>query len=74
MKSGLSISRAAEQTKAEAAEYIAVEASQLVRLANKHEFGLLAHLIDMVVLEAWREATEPPPAEPGAGYPPEEGA
>ena len=46
-----------------AAEYIAVEASRLARMANANEFTLLAYLIDMAVLEAWREASEsePPP-------------
>ncbi len=46
-----------------AAEYIAIEASRLARMANAHEFTLLAYLIDMAVLEAWREASEsePPP-------------
>ena len=40
----------------DSAEYIAVLASQLQRIAetNGHEF--LAYLIDMVVLEAWRIA------------------
>ena len=40
----------------DSAEYIAVLASQLRRIAetNGHEF--LAYLIDMVVLEAWRIA------------------
>ena len=40
----------------DSAEYIAVLASQLHRIAetNGHEF--LAYLIDMVVLEAWRIA------------------
>ena len=66
MKSRLSVPRsvAQTQTKAAAAEHIAVESSRLVRLANEHGFGLLAHLIDMVVLEAWREATESESASP----------
>lgn len=40
----------------DSAEYIAVLASQLQRIAetNGHEF--LAYLIDMVVVEAWRIA------------------
>jgi hypothetical protein len=46
-------------TKAAAAEYIAVQASRLARLANASNLGLLAYLIDMAVLEAWREASEP---------------
>jgi hypothetical protein len=44
--------------KAKAAEHIALEASRLARIANANDFGLLAYLIDMVVLEAWREASE----------------
>ncbi len=48
----------ADQTKVEAAEHIALEASRLARIANSKELPLPAHLIDMVVLEAWREATE----------------
>lgn len=46
------------QTRAEVAEHIALESSRLVRLANEQRFPFLAHLIDMVVLEAWREASE----------------
>ncbi len=42
--------------RAKAAEHIALDASRLARIANANEFGLLAYLIDMVVLEAWREA------------------
>jgi hypothetical protein len=45
-------------TRASAAEHIAVEASKLVRIAKANEFSLLAYLIDMAVLEAWREAGE----------------
>ena len=45
-------------TRAIAAESIAVEASRLARLAKQNEFSLLAYLIDMAVLEAWREAGE----------------
>ena len=44
--------------RAKAAEHIALEASRLARIANANDFGLLAYLIDMVVLEAWREASE----------------
>lgn len=58
MKSGFPLANSAVQTKAEAAEHIAVEASRLARVANINEFSLLAYLIDMVVLEAWREASE----------------
>ena len=61
MKHGFSNSKSPAQIKAEAAEGIAVEASRLARLANAHEFPLLAYLIDMVVLEAWREASESEP-------------
>ena len=46
------------QERAAAAEHIAIEASGLARVANANQFGLLAYLIDMVVLEAWREASE----------------
>ena len=45
------------------AEQIALEASKLARIANANDFSMLAYLLDMVVLEAWREATEPA-AEP----------
>ena len=41
-----------------AAEYIAVEMSRLARMASANEFPLLPYLIDMAVLEAWREASE----------------
>lgn len=50
--------------KAKAAEHIALEASRLARIANANDLGLLAYLIDMVVLEAWREASEAG-ADPG---------
>ena len=50
--------QAERPSRAAAAEYIAVEASRLARIANANEFPLLAYLIDMVVLEAWREASE----------------
>ena len=42
-----------------AAEYIALELSRLMRMANANGFTLLPYLIDMAVLEAWREASEP---------------
>ena len=45
-------------SRAAAAEHIALEASRLARIANANDFDLLAYLIDMVVLEAWREASE----------------
>lgn len=41
----------------EAAEAIAVEASRLQRLALKHQYQFLAYLLEMVLLEAWREAS-----------------
>lgn len=46
-------------SKSAAAEHIAVQASRLARLASSNDFPLLAYLIDMAVLEAWREANEP---------------
>jgi hypothetical protein len=46
------------QTRASMAEHIAVEAGRLARMAKLNEFSLLAYLIDMAVLEAWREAGE----------------
>ena len=45
-------------SRADAAEYIAVQASRLARVAGRNDFSLLAYLIDMAVLEAWREASE----------------
>jgi hypothetical protein len=53
-------------TRAAVAEHIAVEASSLARVAKLNDFTLLAYLIDMAVLEAWREAGEgaPGPATP----------
>ena len=45
--------------KAAAAEYIAIEMSRLARMASANQFALLPYLIDMAVLEAWREASEP---------------
>jgi hypothetical protein len=48
-----------DRRKSATAEYIAVEASRLARMANANDFALLAYLIDMAVLEAWREASEP---------------
>ena len=49
----------AGSSKAEAAEYIALEMSRLARMASANDFPLLPYLIDMAVLEAWREASEP---------------
>lgn len=40
------------------AEYIAIEASRLARMAGANDFPMLAYLIEMAVLEAWREANE----------------
>jgi hypothetical protein len=48
-----------DRSKIEAAEYIALELSRLMRMASAHGFTLLPYLIDMAVLEAWREASEP---------------
>jgi hypothetical protein len=48
----------ATSTREAIAEYIAVEASRLARMANAKKLELLAYLIDVAVLEAWREATE----------------
>lgn len=48
----------ATATPAATAEHIALEASRLARLAKLNDFSLLAYLIDMAVLEAWREASE----------------
>jgi len=40
----------------ESAEYIAVLAAQLQRIAETNGHDFLAYLIEMVVLEAWRIA------------------
>lgn len=48
-----------KKTRDAAAEYIAIEASRLARMARANDFPLLAYLIDMATLEAWREASEP---------------
>jgi hypothetical protein len=50
--------KSAPHARAAAAEHIALDASRLARIANANNFPLLAYLIDMVVLEAWREASE----------------
>lgn len=47
-----------ESKKSAAAEYLAIEMSRFARLASANGFALLAYLIDMAVLEAWREANE----------------
>lgn len=48
-----------DNTSTAAAEYIAVSASRLARAASANDFPLLAYILDMAVLEAWREASEP---------------
>ena len=58
MKSGNSNAEPAIPTRGSIAERIAIEASHLARMAKAAEFPLLAYLIDMAVLEAWREASE----------------
>jgi hypothetical protein len=50
---------ASDKPSTAAAEYIAVSASRLARAASANDFPLLAYLLDMAVLEAWREASEP---------------
>ncbi|MDQ0327250.1 hypothetical protein J2R99_003119 [Rhodopseudomonas julia] len=47
-----------EQERRDLAENIAVEASHWRRRADEANLPFLAYLIEMVVLEAWREATE----------------
>lgn len=43
-----------------------MEASRLQRLALEHDFHFLAYLLEMALLEAWREASgETPPAKEG---------
>ena len=69
MKSAAKADETDRQTPAEAAEHIALEASRLARLANVNQFSLLAYLIDMVVLEAWREASESGPDSNAADGP-----
>jgi len=59
MSAGRALESPLHRHDASAAEYIAVEASRLARVASANEFGLLAYLIDMAVLEAGREANEP---------------
>ncbi|HEX2255490.1 MAG TPA: hypothetical protein VHG92_02100 [Afifellaceae bacterium] len=41
----------------DAAQAIAVEASRLQRLALEHKYHFLAYLLEMALLEAWREAS-----------------
>jgi hypothetical protein len=59
MASGHDPDGAQERSKTETAEHIAVELSRLMHVANANGFTLLPYLIDMAVLEAWREASEP---------------
>ena len=55
----------------DAAEAIAVEASRLQRLALEHRHHFLAYLLEMVVLEAWREASGEKVGNCGAADPAE---
>jgi hypothetical protein len=64
MKPNPQLNQTESEARGAAAEYIALEASRLARIANAKEFPLLAYLIDMVVLEAWREANETESAGP----------
>jgi hypothetical protein len=57
----------AESSKTAAAEYIAIEMSRLARMASAHDLRLLAYLIDVAVLEAWREASGPEDAPEDGG-------
>jgi hypothetical protein len=56
---------AGPESRSAIAEQIALEASRLARSASANGFPLLVYLIDMVVLEAWREATESEPGPDG---------
>ena len=47
----------AQAARTAAAEYVAITASRLSRMATEHDFHLLAHMLDQAVLEAWEEAT-----------------
>jgi hypothetical protein len=58
MISAASTDDSVRRKRSETAEQIALEASRLMRLAAANNFTMLAHLIDMAVLEAWREASE----------------
>ena len=44
--------------KVAAAEFLAITASRLSRMASSHDFPLLAHLLDQAVLEAWAQASK----------------
>ena len=59
MKGEATPSGSDDLARSEAAETIALEATRLARIATANDFQFLAQLIDMVVAEAWREATEP---------------
>jgi hypothetical protein len=67
MKSTSSTKKSATPTRVATAERIAIDASRLARMAKANDFPLLAYLIDMAVLEAWREAGEAPPEPAAAG-------
>jgi hypothetical protein len=41
-----------------ATELIALDAGRSARMAAAHGMAMLAYILDMAVLEAWREATE----------------
>jgi hypothetical protein len=71
MRSASATKTSAAPTRNDVAEHIAVEASRLARIAKLNDFSLLAYLIDMAVLEAWREAEEGG-AGPGSFDGPEE--
>ena len=61
MKSEVTPDDTERSARAETAESIALEAARLARIAVANDFSFLAQLIDMVVAEAWREATESDP-------------
>ena len=50
---------AEREKRSAAAEKIAVEASRLARMATANNLPMIAYLIEMAVIEAWREASEP---------------
>jgi hypothetical protein len=63
MTTDVSQGGADHRPRSEIAEMIALEATRLARIAAANEFPFLARLIDMVIAEAWREASEPISAE-----------
>jgi hypothetical protein len=65
MKSEASPSGSGHRARSEIAEKITLEAARLAWMARASDFPFLAQLIDMVVAEAWREATEPQAGESG---------